>query len=59
MSETFRLTVAVRKHKDLDTPTTVDEAVAIVYNLLTQGALIDVVSVLPEQQSKGNEVKWG
>jgi hypothetical protein len=59
MSETFRLTVAVRKHKDLDNPTTVDEAVATVYNLLTQGALIEVVSVLPEQKSSGNEVKWG
>lgn len=59
MSETFRLTVAVRKRKDLETPTTIDEAVAVVHNLLTQGAFIDVVSVLPEQTNNGNEVRWG
>lgn len=59
MSETYRLTVAVRKRSDLDTPSTIDEAVAVVHNLLTQGTFIDVVSVLPEQQSNGNEVKWG
>lgn len=59
MSETYRLTVAVRKRKDLENPVTIDEAVAIVHNLLSQGSFIDVISVLPEQESKGNEVKWG
>jgi hypothetical protein len=59
MSETYRLTVAVRKRKDLESPTTIDEAVTLVHTLLTQGSFIEVVSVLPEQKSNGNEVKWG
>ncbi len=59
MSDTYRLTVVVRKRKDLDEPSSIDEAVKAVHGLLTQGSFLDVVSVLPEQVNKGNEVKWG
>lgn len=58
MSETYRLTVAVRKRNDLDTPRDIDEAVEIVRRLLNEGSFVEVVSVLPERKS-GGEVRWG
>jgi hypothetical protein len=59
MTDTYRLTVAVRKRSNLDAPANTDEAVALVKDLLAQGSLIDVLSVLPEQENKGSQVRWG
>ena len=56
--ETYRITVAVRKRNDLDSPASLDEALAMVRQLLTQGLFLDVLTVEPEaKQTK--EVKWG
>ncbi len=56
--ETYRITVAVRKRSDLDSPSSLDEALSIVTQLLTQGHFLEVLTVEPEaKQTK--EVKWG
>lgn len=56
--ETYRITVAVRQRSDLDVPSSIDEAVSMVYNLLNQGSMLEVLAVEPEaKQTK--EVKWG
>ena len=56
--ETYRITVAVRKRTDLDTPSTLDDAIAIVRSLLEQGAMIDVLAVEPEGK-QNKSIQWG
>ena len=56
--ETYRITVAVRKRSDLDSPSSLDEALSMVTQLLNQGQFLDVLAVEPtEKQTK--EIKWG
>lgn len=56
--ETYRITVAVRKRTDLDAPANIDEALSMVRSLLTQGSILEVLAVEPnDKQTK--EVKWG
>jgi len=56
--ETYRITVAVRKRNDLDAPANIDEALSMVRSLLTQGSMLEVLAVEPnDKQTK--EVKWG
>lgn len=56
--ETYRITVAVRKRNDIDSPNNIDEALAMVRERLTNGLLLEVLAVEPEaKQTK--EVKWG
>lgn len=63
--ETYRITVTVRQRSDLDVPSSIDEAVSMVHNLLTQGSMLDVVSVEPlDKQTKtipldDSAMKWG
>lgn len=45
MSNEYTMTIKVKKRTDLEQPTSIEDAVSIVYELLTQGAYIDVVSV--------------
>ena len=56
--ETYRITVAVRKRNDLDSPASLDEALPIVRQLLTQGLFLEVLTVEPEEKQT-KEVKWG
>lgn len=59
MSEdTFRITVAVRRRSDLEAPSSIDEALAMVRNLLEQGSFLTVLAVEPESKQT-KEVKWG
>lgn len=59
MSEdTFRITVAVRRRSDLESPSSIDEALAMVRNLLEQGSFLTVLAVEPEAKET-KEVKWG
>ena len=59
MSDTYRLTIAVRKRTDLDAPSSEQEAITLVHNLLLQGSLIDVLAVTPEAKHDDKKVKWG
>lgn len=56
--DTFRITVAVRKRSDLDAPSSIDEALALVRNLLEQGSFLTVLAVEPEDKQT-KQVKWG
>lgn len=56
--ETYRITVTVRQRSDLDVPSSIDEAVSMVYNLLNQGSMLEVLSVEPEEKQT-KEVRWG
>lgn len=56
--ETYRITVAVRKRNDLDSPASLDEALSMVRQLLTQGLFLEVLTVEPEEKQT-KEVKWG
>lgn len=56
--DTYRITVAVRKRSDLEAPASLDEALAIVRNLLEQGSFLTVLAVEPEA-TKSGQVKWG
>lgn len=56
--DTYRITVAVRKRSDLDSPSSLDEALSMVKQLLMQGQFLEVLAVDPtEKQTK--EIKWG
>jgi hypothetical protein len=56
--DTYRITVAVRKRSDLDAPMNIDEALSMVHSLLTQGSMLDVLAVEP-QDKQTKEIKWG
>jgi hypothetical protein len=56
--ETYRITVAVRKRTDLDTPSSLDEAIGIVRSLLEQGVMLDVLAVEPEGK-QNKSAQWG
>jgi hypothetical protein len=56
--ETHRITVAVRKRNDLDTPSSLDEAISIVRSLLEQGSMIEVLAVEPEGK-QNKSAQWG
>jgi len=55
---TYRLTVVVRKRDDIDAPSSVDEAVSMVHQLLEQGSFLEVLAVEPEERPT-NTVQWG
>ena len=55
---TYRITIAVRQRSDLDMPSSVDEALSLVRNLLSQGDMLEVLSVEP-QDKETKEIKWG
>lgn len=55
---TYRLTVVVRKRDDLDVPSSVDEAVSMVHQLLEQGSFLEVLTVEPEEKPT-NIIQWG
>jgi len=55
---TYRITVTVRQRSDLDIPSSVDEALSLVRNLLSQGDMLEVLSVEP-QDKETKEIKWG
>lgn len=57
--ETYRITVAVRKRSDLDSPASLEEAMSMVNSLLTQGSFLDVIAVEPETTGQAKQVKWG
>lgn len=56
--ETYRITVAVRRRTDLESPKNIDEALIMVRQLLSQGYMLDVIDVEP-QDKETKEVKWG
>lgn len=55
---TYRITVTVGQRSDLDIPSSVDEALSLVRNLLSQGGMLEVLSVEP-QDKETKEIKWG
>jgi|LakMenE01Jun11ns_1017448.scaffolds.fasta_scaffold9426280_1 hypothetical protein len=55
---TYRITVTVGQRSDLDIPSSVDEALSLVRNLLSQGDMLEVLSVEP-QDKQTKEIKWG
>lgn len=55
---TYRITVVVRKRDDIDAPSSIDEAVSMVHQLLEQGSFIEVLAVEPEERPT-NIVQWG
>jgi hypothetical protein len=55
---TYKITVTVGQRSDLDIPSSVDEALSLVRNLLSQGAMLEVLSVEP-QDKETKEIKWG
>jgi|LauGreDrversion4_2_1035121.scaffolds.fasta_scaffold1502628_1 hypothetical protein len=55
---TYRITVVVRKRDDIDAPSSIDEAVSMVHQLLEQGSFIEVLAVEPEERPT-NTVQWG
>lgn len=52
--DTYRLVVTVRKRTDLDVPSSLDDAVSMVGNLLAQGSFLDVLAV--EADAPTNDV---
>lgn len=59
VSDTYRLTVAVRRREAVAYPSSEEEAIAIVHDLLSQGLFFDVLSVMPEQTGPDKHVRWG
>lgn len=59
MSDTYRLTVAVRRSIDLEHPLSESDAINLVRELLEQSDTLDVLSVVPEQTGPSNQVRWG
>lgn len=59
MTDTYRLTVAVRRRTDRNDPATIDEAVLMVQRILAESEKLQVLSVLPEQSGNADKVKWG
>jgi hypothetical protein len=55
---TYQITVTVRQRSDLDIPSSVDEALSLVRNLLSQGDMLEVLLVEP-QDKQTKEIKWG
>jgi hypothetical protein len=55
---TYQITVTVGQRSDLDIPSSVDEALSLVRNLLSQGDMLEVLSVEP-QDKQTKEIKWG
>ena len=55
---TYKITVTVGQRSDLDIPSSVDEALSLVRNLLSQGDMLEVLSVEP-QDKQTKEIKWG
>jgi hypothetical protein len=55
---TYRITVVVRKRDDIDAPSSIDEAVSMVHQLLEQGSFLEVLAVEPEERPT-NTVQWG
>jgi hypothetical protein len=55
---TYRITVVVRKRDDIDAPSSIDEAVSMVRQLLEQGSFLEVLAVEPEERPT-NTVQWG
>lgn len=55
---TYRITVTVGQRSDLDIPSSIDEALSLVRNLLGQGGMLEVLSVEP-QDKETKEVRWG
>ncbi len=59
MSNTYRLTIAIRKRNDLERPTSEAEAIMLVHDLLSNGSFVDVLSVTPEVGGKKDDTQWG
>lgn len=59
MSDTFRLTVAVRRRSEINYPSSEEDAIAVVQDLLSQGLFFEVLSVAPEQAGPDKHVRWG
>jgi hypothetical protein len=55
---TYRITITVGQRSDLDVPSSIDEALSMVRNLLSQGSMLEVLSVEP-QEKETKEIKWG
>ena len=53
------MTIAIRKRTDLDTPTSEAEAIMLVHDLLSHGAMVEVLSVTPEKKDTQGETTWG
>jgi len=47
MNDEFHLTVKIRKRTDLEEPTSMEEAVSMVAELLSNGSFVEVLSVEP------------
>ena len=58
MSNTYRLTIAIRKRNDLERPTSEAEAIMLVHDLLSNGSFIDVLSVTPEVGTTKDDTVW-
>ena len=48
----------IRKRDDIDAPSSVNEAVSMVHQLLEQGSFLEVLAVEPEERPT-NTVQWG